>query len=118
MMKDSTAGRLLLGIVTLLPLAYMAGFMWMVLSSIRTEVPPFDVDQFHVLFAMHLGMMALVFGLLVFYIVHLFRTSAIRNDMKALWAVVLFFGNMPAMIVYWYLYVWRNRPRGNPTIAG
>ncbi len=28
--------------------------------------------------------------------------------MKALWAVVLFMGGPIAMLVYWYLYLWRD----------
>jgi hypothetical protein len=34
----------------------------------------------------------------------------VPNDKKALWAAVLFFGNMVALPVYWYLYIWREPP--------
>lgn len=47
-------------------------------------------------------------GLLVIYIIHLFKTDRIRKDTKALWAVVLFLGWFFAMLVYWYLNIWRE----------
>lgn len=44
------------------------------------------------------------------YIGHVFKNPAIAADKRALWAVVLFFGNVIAMPVYWFLYVWREPP--------
>jgi hypothetical protein len=109
-MLGSRIGKLFLGAVTLLPLAYMAYSFWLVLSSFGSGGPVHDEQQFNHLFKLHMATMALLFGLLVFYVIHLFRTSAVPNDKKALWAVVLFFGNIPAMIVYWFLYIWRAQP--------
>ena len=57
--------------------------------------------------------MALIVGLLVFYITHLFRTDSVANDKKALWAIVLFLGNVIAMVVYWFLYIWPSGSRSN-----
>ncbi|NLG84554.1 MAG: hypothetical protein GX493_08130 [Firmicutes bacterium] len=42
------------------------------------------------------------------YIVNVFNTDLVDKDKKALWAVVLFFGNIIAMPIYWYLYIWRE----------
>lgn len=53
------------------------------------------------------GAAVLTVGLLIFYIVHLFGTTLVPQDAKALWAVVLFLGSVIAMPVYWYLYLWR-----------
>jgi hypothetical protein len=52
--------------------------------------------------------MFIMIGLLVFYIVHLFKNPAIAGDRRALWAVVLFLGSIIAMPVYWFLYIWRR----------
>jgi ABC-type polysaccharide/polyol phosphate export permease len=57
---------------------------------------------------LHLLTMLLMFGLTAFYIVNVFRNDRIKNDMKALWAVVLFMGNFIAMPIYWYLYIWKD----------
>lgn len=57
--------------------------------------------------------MVLVVGLLIYYIRHLFKTKLVPNDMKALWAVVLFLGNMIAMPVFWYHYIWTPAWKSN-----
>jgi EamA domain-containing membrane protein RarD len=48
------------------------------------------------------------FALLAIYVRLLFKTERVPTDKKTLWAVVLFLGNMLAMPVFWYLYVWRE----------
>jgi hypothetical protein len=42
--------------------------------------------------------------------VYLFKTPAIKAEMKALWGIVLFFGGPIAMPIFWYLYVWPSDP--------
>ena len=49
----------------------------------------------------------ILFAVLMSYIVYLFRTKHVRQDKKALWAVVLFLGNFVAMPIFWYHYVWK-----------
>jgi len=56
---------------------------------------------------MHIATMLEIMGLLVVYIVHLFKTDRVPKDQKALWAVVIFLGSVLAMPVYWYLYIWK-----------
>ena len=62
---------------------------------------------------LHLLTMLEILVLLVIYIVHVFKTDSVPQDKKALWAVVLFLGNMLAMPVYWYLYIWKEHRQGN-----
>lgn len=50
----------------------------------------------------------LMLAMTAFYIVYLFRTDRVPQDKKALWAVVLFFANMFAFPVFWYLYIWKE----------
>jgi hypothetical protein len=64
--------------------------------------------SFLVLMLAHVGTMFVMIGLLIFYIVHVFKNPAITGDRRALWAVVLFLGGIVAMPVYWFLYVWRR----------
>ncbi len=58
---------------------------------------------------LHFLTMLEVLVLLVIYIRHVFTTDRVPQDKKALWAVVLFLGNMIAMPIYWYLYIWREQ---------
>jgi hypothetical protein len=52
--------------------------------------------------------MLIMLALLVFYIAHVFKNTALVGDRRILWAVVLFMGGPIAMPVYWFLYVWRG----------
>jgi hypothetical protein len=63
---------------------------------------------FILFFAGHFFTMLWMFALTTFYIVYLFRTDRIAQDKKALWAIVLFFGNIIAFPVFWYLYIWKE----------
>jgi hypothetical protein len=71
----------------------------------RPSGPPVIV---WVIFPLHFLTMLEMLVLLGIYLSHLFRTDRVPQDKKALWAVVLFLGNMIAMPVYWYFYIWRQ----------
>jgi hypothetical protein len=113
-LKLSKRSVVLVGLLTLLPLAYMVFFfVWIFVSFFadfatsshgKSPVP----DAFAYILVLHLGAMLLTVGLTIFYIVHLFKSTVVPNDQKALWAVVLFLGNMIAMPIYWYLQMWRE----------
>ena len=49
-----------------------------------------------------------VLGLLIFYIVNVYRNNGVVENQKALWAALLFFGNIVIYPVYWYLHIWRE----------
>ena len=102
----SRTKALALGALTIWPVVYTLLFMgmmaYMALFTANGSMPPFLA----LIFVLHLLTMLEVFVLLVFYVVHLFKTAAIPQDKKALWGVVLFLGNVLSMPVYWYLYIW------------
>jgi len=123
-MKEST--KILLGLATLWPFLYMILFFIFVFSSIffmpgpgREESgPPFF---FVALVAVHLATMLWIMSLTVFYMVNVFRNERVDKDKKVLWAVVIFMGNMIAMPIYWYLYIWKDMPAGglpSPPLLG
>ncbi len=107
--------KLLLGLATLWPVVYLVCFlgfwfflmMWMVSRSPDESEMPFGMMR--VFFILHGITIVWILGLLAFYLYHLFQTDRVKNDQKALWAVVLFLGNAIAMPIYWYLYIWRER---------
>ena len=110
-MKKPT--KILLGLASLWPLVYIVFFFIFVLSSFfflsssagQGVGPPVS---FMVIFLLHLLTMLWIMALTVFYIVNVFRNERVDKDKKALWAVVLFMGNMIAMPIYWYLYIWKE----------
>ncbi|HUT29669.1 MAG TPA: hypothetical protein VMX13_07750 [Sedimentisphaerales bacterium] len=101
-----------LGVFTAWPFVYMVLFMCMmfgvVMSSFRGGRSWGAAPAFWIIFPLHLLTMVEIPVLLVIYIVYLFRTSRVAQDKKALWAVVLFLGNVIAMPVFWYLYIWKE----------
>lgn len=64
-----------------------------------------------------MGLMAVhtitIFGslaLTVFYIIRIFKTEQIEQNMKIMWTLLMFFAGMLAQPVFWYLYIWREAP--------
>jgi hypothetical protein len=62
---------------------------------------------FQYIFLPHIFTMLLTFVLVAFYIVHVFKNRALKDDRRVLWAVVLFMGGIVAAPIYWWLFIWR-----------
>jgi len=117
-MRKST--KLLIGIATLWPLLYMVlffGFMFYMIFPLWNGAEP-DEKLFFIIFPIHMLTMIVVVALEVFYIVNVFRNDRVNKDMKVLWAIVLFMGNMIAMPIYWFLYIWREPKALAPVTTG
>jgi len=105
-------------VLTIVPWVYVVFFLSYLMPKFRSFTTPGGPSPeefhhlFHSVFRWHLGIMGLVLALTILYIVHLFRTDRVPPDKKALWAVVLLLGNVLAMPVYWYFYVWPKQPEG------
>ena len=108
---------LILGGCTLWPIVYMFLFMGTIFSQFIMmdfggKPPAGEMPTImKIIFPLHFLTMIWIFGLLAVYIRHIFKTEAVPQDKKALWAVVIFCGNMIAMPVYWYLYIWKKLDR-------
>jgi hypothetical protein len=105
--------KVLLGLATLWPFFYLILFFVVIFSTIvfmpgPGGEPPGPPPLIALILPLHLFTMPAVMALMVFYIVNVFRNDRVDKDKKALWAVVLFMGNMIAMPIYWYLYIWRE----------
>ena len=114
-MPISKPMKLLVGALSGWPVLYLFLFMGFAVTTVfwmgraggqGGEQPGGMPIAFGLLFAAHFGTILLVFVLLVFYVVYLFKTDRVPQEKKALWAVVLFLGNMAAMPVFFYIYVW------------
>lgn len=114
-MKRSS--KILLGAATIWPSFYLVLFFaFMVLMFLAVGGDPNDgTTPFLIvlMFPLHLLTMLLIMGLTIFYIVNVFRNDRVVKDMKVLWAVVIFMGNIIAMPIYWYLYIWREVTTGS-----
>jgi hypothetical protein len=110
----SRGKAIILAVFTAWPLVYLVIFFCTMLVEAmsmmtgpghRPEPPLFLL----IIFPLHFLTMLEIIVLIVIYIRHLFKTDRVPQDKKALWAVVLFLGNMFAMPVYWYLYIWQQQ---------
>ena len=109
-MKKTT--KILLAIASVLPFLYIIFFFVFMLSAFplgrfdsRADMDTFE-NIFRVILPLHILAMLLITGLTIFYMVNVFRNDRVHKDKKALWAVVLFLGNVIAFPVYWYYYIW------------
>jgi hypothetical protein len=108
-----------LAVFTAWPFLYILLFICMAFSMIisgfagggHPAEPPFII---WIILPLHFFTMFEMLALIVIYIIHLFKTDRVPQDKKALWAVVLFLGNMIAIPVYWYFYIWRERKPQEP----
>lgn len=69
-----------------------------------------------VVIPLHLLTMLEILALTVLYVVLAVRCEHLRPEMRAIWAVLLVIGNILAMPVYWYLYVWRDEAELRPCV--
>jgi hypothetical protein len=112
-LKSKTMGRfeaLVLGCLTIAPLIYFALFFLTMFAAVA-GINLLSGDSFRFLFICHFVVMMLIWILIAYYLVYLFRTDFVKSDQKALWAVVLFLGNCIAMPIFWYLYIWKPATR-------
>jgi len=109
--------KLLLGLLTVWPFAYLILFFVVILSMIffaGAEPGAGPPPAIALIFPLHILTMLVSLALTVFYMVNVFRNDRVEKDKKVLWAVVLFLGNAIAMPIYWYLYIWKE---AQPAIA-
>lgn len=125
-----------LGIATIWPIVYMflfiaSIFSLIIFSGIHDGDPPVAGPHgpgsmlfplgFMGLFAVHMVTILGTLALTVFYIIRVFKTERLDQNMKIMWMLLLFFMGMVAQPVFWYLYIWRDPPeltsQGNPPHA-
>lgn len=102
-----------LAVFTVWPILYMLFFMCAIFGMMMSDFSGGGHSSgaptiMMIILPLHFLTMLEIFVLLVIYIVHVFKTERVPQDKKALWAVVLFLGNMIAMPIYWYLYIWKQ----------
>lgn len=106
-MRLSKPAAILLLMATLAPLAYFLFFFAMIAFFVLSAAKDGPVPvMFKVVFVLHMLCIVWIWALMAFYLVYLFKSSAVPKDQKVLWAVILFLANVMAMPPFWWLYVW------------
>ena len=110
--RPSRGVTVVLGLLTLWPLLYgglfmaIFIFMWASFASGGNDQPAY----FFYILPLHCFTMLVLIALTGIYVFHAFKTDRIAPEQRVLWVVILFFGNMLAFPVYWYLFLWRRPP--------
>jgi hypothetical protein len=117
-MKKST--KVWLGIATVWPIAWMVLFMafivvmfsWTGINNGPGPHPPpggflFPLG-FMSFFLVHMITVMGSLALTVFYVIRVFKTERIDQNLKIMWTLLMFFAGMFAQPVFWYLYIWRE----------
>jgi len=110
---------LLLGGFTLWPVVFMfmlTGFMFVQLFEMNMGSKPLTEEMvllMKIITPCIAVTVLLSFFLTAVYIGHIYRTGAIPRDKKPLWIFAIICGNMIAMPVYWYLYIWKKNESEN-----
>ena len=120
-MKKST--KIWLGIATIWPIVYLVLFFVVIFSVFIVAGfnpgphAPADPSAsiffplgFMAFFVLHMLTIICSLALTVFYIIRVFKTEQLDQNMKIMWTLLLFFMGMLAQPVFWYLYIWRDAP--------
>lgn len=113
----SKSKKIVLGIFTMWPIVYMGIFFLFVFSQTFLSFSAGEKNEpptgFFLIFILHFLTIILLLVLLFIYIKNVFKNDSISQDKKAFWAAVLFLGNMIAMPIYWYRYIWKEQKKNS-----
>jgi hypothetical protein len=96
---------LLIGVLSIWPGVYFVAFIGSILFMFANAQNQRSMDLFRVILPVHILTMLLMFALTAVYVVHVFKSERLTSDKRLLWVVVLFFGNIVAFPIYWWLYM-------------
>ncbi len=77
-------------------------------GSPNQDPSPF-VAGFAVIFILHVLTMIDMVGMLIYYVLLAMKNQILSQDMRLVWALLIFVGNIIAMPIYWYLYIWKEQ---------
>jgi ATP-dependent Zn protease len=80
-------------------------------STDNEKVSPFVPLGFVGFFAIHMLSIVLMMALMPLYIILAVKNEYLDQNMKIVWVVLLATMGILVNPVYWYLYVWKNRPK-------
>jgi hypothetical protein len=115
--------KIWLGIASFWPIIYMALFilfaflMVLLAPGSGGELEGVFAIMFLLLMLIHFITIALILGLMIYYIIDAVKSESLSQNGKIGWIVALFFGGFFAMPFYWYLNIWKKTetdPAGYP----
>ena len=108
------SGKIVVGVFTLWPVIYAILFISFIVAlvfvpSVRGSSESNDINSFTVLiFLLHGLTIFTVFGLLVFYIIHIMTNTKLESVERLIWIIVIIMVGFVAMPIYWYVHVLKD----------
>jgi hypothetical protein len=118
-MIESKSRRVLLGVLSVAPVVYFFTFLTIMFSAFLRNLDVENVDPtrfrqiFASIFVLHVVVMALGFALTIYYLVLVFRSKTMEQWQKMLWGLLLFFGNIFVLPIFFFVYIWRRAGSAN-----
>lgn len=121
--------KIILGALTAWPLLYVFIFIGVVVSMMflgpmAAESGAGDgpaalfTGGVGLVFVAHIGTMLLQFGLLFFFLFHVFKRSDLQTNTQLLWALLIFMGGPIGQMIYWWKEIWTGSDQPPPATAG
>src|SRR5882757_6389751 len=112
----SKQGKILLGLVSFLPIAliivygifFISMFTSVFRESVRQKGPPaFLLGNMGYLQVTMALLVISALGLLIFYLIHAINNTRLDNTDRLVWVLALLLGNVVAYPIYWFMQVWK-----------
>jgi hypothetical protein len=103
---------IMVGAITIWPLLYIFLFIFYMFSMASTM--DMDGSNFGLIMKLHMATILHSYFLIGGYIYYIVKTNVVSKSKKTLWVVIVFIGNMMAMPIFWYLYVWKPIQKNEP----
>jgi len=107
--NPSKGTRILIGVATLWMPLYMLLFLAFVGTSFFLAETPQAAHHmprmFMFIFPLHCLTMLISMALIAVYIIHAVKSDRLTQEMRIVWILILFMGNMLAFPVYWWIYL-------------
>ena len=105
--------KLFIGLFSSWPSIYFALLLIMLIISRHNAS-----DIMENLAFLHVLTSLLAFFLTGAYIFYIFKSRYVPKDKKRLWVTIIFFANIFAFPVFWYLYIWMRDKGSGKAIGG
>ena len=113
--------KIVVGVLTLLPLIGIFFYIGLVISFIGTQGDGFAPDgaglSKNIIWMVSMVGLSILLGigLLIFYIVHAVNNKKLDSNERIIWILLFFFFSNIAFMIYWVLRIWQDKDGEVPT---
>jgi hypothetical protein len=97
--------HILLGPISIIPLIYVIIFIINILNY-----PELLIDL-ETMFFWLVWVVLILISIISYYVVFIFNTSLIPTGRKTLWTILLFFGHVVILPIFWFLFLLTDEPK-------